>query len=70
MTETGLESAVTRLERAIARVERAAIAASGGREAALARLAERHDRLRGRVQEAIGRLDAVIAADPAGGTDG
>lgn len=63
MSEEALHAAFARLELAVERVDRAA----RGREAAgmglaqdYALLEERHARLRARVQEAVGRLDAIL----------
>lgn len=63
MSEEAINSATARLERALNRIERAV----GSREStgngvaeAYALLEERHDALRARVQETIGRLDVLI----------
>ena len=64
MSEISADEAVSRLEQAVARLERAAktrAAAVSSATLAHARLESRHDRLRTRVQETIGQLDALIA---------
>ena len=63
MTEDTLAAALARLERAIGRVELAFPARASGHVGiaeAYAQLDERHAALRGRVQETIERLDALI----------
>lgn len=63
MSEEALSSATTRLERAVARIERAVTtreSAGTGVAEAYARLEERHEILRARVQETIDRLDVLI----------
>lgn len=62
VTDARLEAALARLQRATDRIERAAegAGASGG-NAALDALRRRHERLRGRVSEAVGRLNALMA---------
>jgi len=60
MAEETSPAAVERIERAIARIE----AAVTDREHANAALAERHEALRLRIEDAIRDLDAVIAGEP------
>jgi len=63
MSEEALNSAAARLERALGRIERAVGAgesAGNGIAQAYALLEERHETLRARVQETIGRLDVLI----------
>lgn len=63
MSEEALNSATTRLDRAILRIERAVgvrESAGNGVAEAYALLEERHNILRARVQETIGRLDVLI----------
>ena len=65
MSDEALHAAFARLERAIERVERSARgreAAATGLAAGYALLEERHGLLRQRVEEAIGRLDALAPA--------
>jgi hypothetical protein len=66
MSEEALNSATSRLERAIVRIERIVSAresAGTGVAEAYALLEERHDTLRARVQETIGRLDVLIGQE-------
>jgi hypothetical protein len=58
MTDERLIMAIGRLERAVTRVEAAAGAADAQR-AELAALRKRHDRLRGKAQEAIDAIDRL-----------
>lgn len=63
MSEEALNAATARLERALGRIERAVGAresAGSGVAEAYARLEERHEMLRARVQETVGRLDVLI----------
>lgn len=62
MGQDRVEQAIGRIERALARIEAASArysAASGSGDAALR---EAHDRLRGRVREALSQLDGLIDA--------
>ena len=68
MSEEALNSATARLERALGRMERAVVAgesAGNGVATAYALLEERHETLRARVQETIGRLDVLIGHEGA-----
>lgn len=63
MTEQDLDAAIARLERAVERIDHAARAREqAGRNLtdAHAALEKKHAALRARVQETIGRLDALI----------
>ena len=63
MTDQALNAAIARLERAVERIERSAATSGDHRDIAVeayAQLELRHDRLRARIQETIGRLDALI----------
>jgi hypothetical protein len=53
------ESPEDRIEKALARIETAAAA----RAYATARLSRRHAKLRARIEEAVGSLDALIARE-------
>ena len=66
MSEEALNTATTRLDRAIARIERAVAmreSAGSGVAQAFALLEDRHETLRARVQETIGRLDVLIGGE-------
>lgn len=60
MADETTPAAIERIERAIARIETAV----SDRERANAALAERHEALRLRIEDAIRDLDAVIAGEP------
>jgi multidrug resistance efflux pump len=65
MTDQALNAAVARLERAVERIDQASRAresASSKITESCAALEQRHATLRARVQETIGRLDALIDA--------
>ncbi len=67
MPNARLTTALSRLEAALTRVEAAARAPTPGADAAaLAALAERHDRLRAGAAEALERLDRLIGAAGSG----
>lgn len=63
MTDQALDAAIARLERAVERIDRAARARERAGNTLMdshATLEKRHAALRARVQETIGRLDALI----------
>jgi septal ring factor EnvC (AmiA/AmiB activator) len=65
VTDSSLSDAIDRLTRAVDRIEKAVAARQAGNPTttqALAALEQRHERLRARVQETIGRLDTMIGA--------
>jgi type IV secretory pathway TrbD component len=62
VTDERLAFAIRRLDRALARVEAAATRAAAKPDPELARLMQRHERLRARTKEAIASLDRLIGA--------
>jgi len=61
MGQDRVEQAIGRIERALARIEDAAGRSSVSSASADATLRDAHDRLRGRVREALTQLDGLIA---------
>lgn len=71
MTDQAPSAAIARIDRAIERIDRAVRAreaANGDMAGAYARLEQRHDGLRERIQETIAHLDTLIAGHDGGGT--
>lgn len=62
MTNERLTQAIRRLDRALARVETVSQRMAAAPDPALARLQQRHERLRARTQDAIQALDRLIGA--------
>jgi hypothetical protein len=61
MGQDRVEQAIGRIERALARIE-AAVARPPAPSASDGALREAHDRLRGRVRDALAQLDGLIEA--------
>jgi hypothetical protein len=62
VTDERLSTAIRRLDRALARVEAASVRRAARPDPELAKLMQRHERLRARTREAIQAIDRLTGA--------